>query len=234
MASNQISLGSLIRILLIIITAEALALMGISISNLPYLVILGGIRLMQIAGILWVVIHWERDLAAIGWAPGTWLHGLKQGALWSLGFALATAAAMGIVIVMGQNPLQWLRFPLPSNPRDLVIFFLVGGLIAPVAEEICFRGVIYTFMRELGTKIGALVSHQAKSPHTKRLKAFAILFALITSTFLFTILHSFHGIPVTQIVGGLVFAIAYETSGNLTVPMVIHTLGNLALFSISL
>jgi hypothetical protein len=85
--------------------------------------------------------------------------------------------------------------PLPATPSDLVLFFVVGGFIAPVAEELCFRGIIYTFFRRWG-----------------------IVFALTISTVLFVLLHSVQAIPVTQVLGGIVFALAYETSKNLMTP----------------
>jgi membrane protease YdiL (CAAX protease family) len=87
----------------------------------------------------------------------------------------------------------------------------VGGLIAPVAEELCFRGIVYSFFRRWG-----------------------ILIALVASTALFVALHTFQGLPVVQIVGGIVFAIAYETTGNLMVPITIHCLGNITIFTLSL
>jgi|LGVF01.1.fsa_nt_gb hypothetical protein len=34
--------------------------------------------------------------------------------------------------------------------------------------------------------------------------------------------------------GGILFAVAYETSGSLAAPIVIHVLGNLAIFTVSL
>ena len=40
-------------------------------------------------------------------------------------------------------------------------------------------------------------------------------------------------LPLTQIVGGIVFAIAYEKEKNLMVPVTIHCLGNLAIFSLT-
>jgi membrane protease YdiL (CAAX protease family) len=58
--------------------------------------------------------------------------------------------------------------------------------------------------------------------------------ALAASTALFVVLHSVSGIPVTQLIGGIVFALAYEVTENLMVPMVIHVTGNLAIFCISL
>jgi hypothetical protein len=42
------------------------------------------------------------------------------------------------------------------------------------------------------------------------------------------------GIPLAQVVGGIVFAVAYEIEGSLMVPITIHVLGNLAIFTLSL
>jgi len=42
------------------------------------------------------------------------------------------------------------------------------------------------------------------------------------------------GIPLPQVVGGIVFAVAYEIEGSLMVPITIHVLGNLAIFTLSL
>ena len=118
---------------------------------------------------------------------------------------------MLLIYIAGESPTALLRSPLPSRTSDLILFFVVGGFFAPVAEEICFRGILYTYFRRWG-----------------------ILPALVGSTALFVLLHSVHGLPVTQIVGGVVFAAAFETSRNLMVPITIHILGNLALFSLSL
>jgi membrane protease YdiL (CAAX protease family) len=56
---------------------------------------------------------------------------------------------------------------------------------------------------------------------------------VLFSTAVFAAFH-LPGIPVTQIVGGIVFAVAYHTGKSLMVPIVIHVLGNLAIFSLSL
>lgn len=41
-------------------------------------------------------------------------------------------------------------------------------------------------------------------------------------------------IPITQLIGGLVFATAYEIEKYLMVPILVHGLGNAALFSLLL
>jgi CAAX protease family protein len=211
MAPNRISLKTLIGVLVIVSAAEGLAVVGIKLTPLPGLAVLGIVRLLQIAGILWAVQHWENGPSAIGWAPATWGRGLVRGAVWSLGFAAAAATGMAVVYATGNNPFTLLRAPLPQSHTGLGLFFLVGGFIGPLAEEVCFRGILYTFFRRWG-----------------------ISFAIIASTAIFVSLHAVHGLPLTQIIGGIVFAIAYETSRNLMVPITIHVLGNLAIFSLSL
>ena len=59
--------------------------------------------------------------------------------------------------------------------------------------------------------------------------------ALVLSTLIFVFSHaSRHTIPVTQVIGGILFAVAYEREKNLLVPIMIHVLGNLAIFTLSL
>ena len=197
--------------LALIIATELLGWWILRLTNGPPLAIIGMMRTIQIAALAWIVIKWENGLAAIGWTPDSWPSGLAKGAAWSLGFAAAAAFAMAVIYLLGHNPLLMLKSPLPSRTWELALFFAVGGFIAPVAEELCFRGILYTFFRRWG-----------------------ILTAIAASTAIFVMLHTFHGVPLVQIVGGIVFAIAYETSGNLTVPITIHCLGNLAIFTISL
>lgn len=211
MVSSPLKLSTVAAGLALVLITELLGWRIMAWFHLPPLAVVGAIRMVQVATIVWILIKWERGLTAIGWAPETWLSGLRKGAIWSLAFAAAAGAGMAVVQLTGNNPLQMVRSPLPSSGWELGLFFLVGGVIAPVAEELFFRGILYTFFRRWG-----------------------IICALIISTAVFVALHAPHGIPFTQIIGGLVFAIAYEITGNLTVPMTIHCLGNLSIFTLSL
>lgn len=211
MVSTSIKVSTVAASLALVLATELLGWQVITWSEMMPLAVVGLIRIIQVAAVLWILIKWDRGMAAIGWAPATWLKGLKKGAVWSLVFAAAAGIGMVSVHLAGSNPLQMLRSPLPANGWTTGLFFLVGGFIAPVAEELFFRGILYTFFRRWG-----------------------IACALIVSTAIFVGLHVPMGIPLTQIIGGLVFATAYETTKNLTVPMTIHCLGNLAIFSLSL
>jgi membrane protease YdiL (CAAX protease family) len=237
METNPITFNTLIRVLVVVVVLEAMALAGIKLIPIPPLAILGLTRGLQIIGILlWAIrSQGESGLVDIGWNPAFWIRGLKMGLLWALGFAGAAGAGMAAGMAMGYDLQALLDTPLPHNQLDLMLFFIVGGFIAPIAEEICFRGVIYTFMRDLAAATGRFLRKSEATNHLdpRWLSPAAVAFAMIASTFVFTILHAYHGLPVTQIIGGLVFALAYETSRNLMVPMVIHILGNLAIFSLS-
>jgi len=196
--------------LAVVIGVELLAGWALAGIGLPRLAKIGAIRLLQIGGMLLAVLRLEGGLAAIGWQPRSWAAGLVRGLRWSLMFALAAGFGMALLYLAGQNPIALIRSSLPDRQMDLVLLFVVGGLIAPLAEEICFRGILFSFFRSYG-----------------------IMAAIVFSTAIFVALH-FNRLPATQVVGGIVFALSFETSRNLMVPITIHALGNLALFALSL
>lgn len=208
--TRKISTPTLILAMALVTAIELLAGWAFSRVSLPLYGALGLVRIFQITAVIWVVHRREGGLAAMGWSRRDWPVGLKWGAIWSVGFALAAMAGMALLHLLGHDPFRLIRFRLPTRPLDLTMLFIVGGLIGPVAEELFFRGLLYTYFRRWG-----------------------IWAALLASTVIFALLH-FNALPVTQVVGGLVFALAYEIHRNLTAPMVIHVLGNLALFSLSL
>ena len=172
------------------------------------IVLLGIIRMVEIFLFLLIVLKIENSLSSIGLAKETIIPGIKKGAIWSVSFGLIVAVAFSLMFFSGIDPLKLIESRLPRDQIELICFFLVGGIIGPVAEEIFFRGIIYGFFR----KYGAVA-------------------AILLSTMVFAAFHLFGaGIPVTQIIGGLLFALSYEMEKNLLVPMVIHISGNLAIF----
>lgn len=136
---------------------------------------------------------------------------LVRGAVWSAGFgALAGIGALALAF-MGLDPLRLIHMNLPTAPSTLALFFFTGGLVAPIAEELFFRGLLYTLLRPTG-----------------------VVPALVLSTLCFAGAHAAGGLPVTQIAGGLLFAAAFEKEGHIAVPILIHGAGNTALFTLSL
>jgi hypothetical protein len=137
--------------------------------------------------------------------------GFKKGLIWSAAFGLAASIGWVALWMAGVDGLAWIRFPLPQRPLDRAYFFVIGGAVAPVAEEFFFRGLLYGFLSRWGKWT-----------------------AVVLSTLIFALVHPIAGLPVTQAVGGVVFALAYASARSLLAPIIIHVLGNLALFSLSL
>ena len=180
--------------------------------ELPSMDVLMGLRIMEILIFFGIVSTWGGGMASVGLTRKLFRSGLGRGITWSLIFGVVAAGTFAFLIIAGINPFKLVRVPLPEPPPQLLVFFITGTLIGPMAEEIFFRGILYGFLRRWG-----------------------ILTALVISNLLFVLMHPLSGtIPVPQIVGGIVFTLAYEIKGELTAPVTIHILGNTALFSLSL
>ncbi len=208
----KISEKSLVIAVLTIIVTEifmARILGYMALADIPKV---GLIRLVQLIELICIVYIFNKDASVIGISKTTILNGLKKGLIWSAAFGGLAGTAFVTLFLSGVNPFDLFNQELPTNIRGLVIFYLVGGLIGPVAEEVFFRGYIYGFFRKWG-----------------------VAFGIIASSTIFAVLHmKGGGIPYIQIAGGLVFAISYEIEKSLFVPIVIHVTGNIALFTISL
>jgi len=212
METKKIQLKTLFLCLAAVIAIELGTWVVTSKSGYHPMLILATARLLQILLIILIVVTWGKGLPSIGLARSEMVSGLKRGLLWSAGFgAIVSIACVGL-FAAGINPLTLIKAPLPTQTGDLILFFIVGGMVGPVAEEFFFRGILYSFLRRWG-----------------------VVVAVFLSTLLFVLPHAIHQrIPITQVVGGIVFAVAYEVEGNLMVPIIIHVLGNMAIFTISL
>jgi membrane protease YdiL (CAAX protease family) len=209
MEANKITLTTLaisIAAVLAMETVFRLAISGQAGSPLPAL---GIIRTMEALCLLFIAHRFEKKPNAIGLSRSKMLPGLARGLIWSVCFGIAAGVLFWVLLAAGINPLKLVHTPLPAAPGQIIIFFLVGGVIAPVSEEIFFRGIIFGFFRRWG-----------------------VYAAILISTVLFVLPHGRH-LPLTQMVGGIVFASAYEKEKNLMVPITIHCLGNLAIFSLT-
>ncbi len=214
MEASKIKISTVIAALVAVVAVEFGARLLISQNILAHMTALGLARVAEIILLLIIIMLREKSMAAVGLAFSRIFEGLKKGLIWSLLFGAAAGIVLLVMHLVGIRVSGLFRMPLPSESKQLAAFFLVGVLIGPIAEEIFFRGIFYTFFRRWG-----------------------IPTAIILSTLLFVLPHTHASgsiIPVTQLIGGLVFAIAYEVEKNLLVPITIHCLGNLAIFTLAL
>jgi hypothetical protein len=176
-------------------------------------ILLGAARLFEITLMIIIVqICQEGRISSIGLERSTIFNGIKRGLIWSAGFGAVVLFTSFMLFLSGINPLKLIYSDLPSSFDEPFLFFFVTLILGPVAEEIFFRGLLYGFLRRWG-----------------------ILAAIFLTTIIFTGVHlAFSEMLFTPVIGGIVFAIAYEIEKKLMVPIVIHGLGNMAILSVFL
>ena len=212
MEAKKIEIKTLFLCLATVLSVEVALRLVISKGLGQPMVLLGAARLLETILITLLFLISEKGLTSIGLNRSQFVPGLKKGLIWSAGFGLVACFGFAAMIFLRINPLTYVRTPLPRNPNEIALFFLVGGVVAPVAEEVFFRGVLYGFFKRWG-----------------------VIVAIVLTTVIFVLIHTMNGgFPVTQVVGGIVFALAYEMTGSLMVPITIHALGNTAIFTLSL
>jgi hypothetical protein len=212
MEAKKVELKILIISLAAIISIELVMKAVIPKNQYLPIVILGAARLFETSLMIMIFFVWGKGMSSVGLAPSKMIHGLKKGLIWSACFGIITSLVFAVLYTVGQNPLTLIETRLPSNHSEIILFFLIGGFIAPITEEIFFRGILYGFFRRWG-----------------------VLVALILSTLLFMLVHPIGSrIPLPQLVGGIVFAVSYEMTRSLLTPITIHILGNTAIFTLSM
>jgi len=176
------------------------------------LLLLGVGRLIEGALIMGVALMGKHGLSVVGISKGRALSGFLRGLLWSVGFGALVVLVSVFLLSMGIDPLPFIKTPWLLMTGQFILFFLVGGIISPVTEELFFRGVVYGFLRRWGA-----------------------VSAIAFSSLAFVLAHhmAFTGVLLIQLTGGIVFAFAYEIEKNLMVPITLHVMGNLAIFTIS-
>ena len=204
--------------LVVLITSGALILIEILTAGIisrfkiyPLLAI-GMARIADIAAMVIIIVRWGNGMENIGLGKNKIFPGLLAGLAWAVGFGICALLLLGVMHVAGYNIRNLFFSSVETKPFSLILLFVIGGFVSPVAEEIFFRGIIYRYLRRWG----------------------AIL-AIVGSTLVFSLAHLLStGLTPVQVIGGLVFAISYEIRKNLFVPITIHVMGNMAIFTLSL
>jgi len=145
----------------------------------------------------------------------------KFDALSNLGLQMPTQHALYIFLMIGSfcmvgagvlYILQPTWFNYITLPAWLYGFtgLLLMVVLAPVVEELVFRGLLYRMLRE---RWGVLVS-------------------VAVSAAFFSLIH--HGMLFSpQLIGGVIFALAYEWSRSLWVSIALHMGANTAVYLLS-
>jgi membrane protease YdiL (CAAX protease family) len=188
---------------------------------------------------LWVLayprlrgIGWSDLRRAIGLHAGAGVlreagHGVLcyLGAIPFLAFGLAVYALLSIlrefVAGGGAQPSHPAVEQLGSaGPAGIALLFLLAAVVAPIVEEIAFRGILYGHLRGV------------VSP---RIRVASALVAALASSFIFAVVHP-QGILFVPALGGLAvgFCLFRELRGSLIAPMVAHGINNAVTLTIGL
>ena len=204
---NPLAMGLPIMILVVFLEFLSLPL-GQILSPLAVTLI---IRLLQIAVMATGIFHFNKKEAPFSLAIQPLRRALLKGVIWSGAFGFLAAALGLLLFAIGINPLKLFGSLNHQSAFQRAFFFFTGAFVSPVAEELLFRGILYASLRPMG-----------------------MLPALAITTLLFAGAHGLSGaVPITQIIGGLLFGLAYEKERHILVPILIHVLGNSALFTLA-
>ncbi len=162
--------------------------------------------ILVVATVLW---FYREPLSSLGFTTKKVPRALLFGVV---GFVVAfiAAAAVGYPIEQqfGVDPTQQALSQTATEPGLLPIVFLSGAIIAPIAEEIVFRGYMYKAFRD----------------------RFKPAYAIPLSAALFSIIHLEWRAALSLFVIGIVLAYVYEKTGNLMAPITVHILNNAIAF----
>lgn len=174
-----------------------LEMTGIALGCLIYL---AAISAMLAVARLRYGRHWREPIA---WMPFRTFRGY-----WIL-VALGIAWGLGAGVVVGYlHPAARDWFTLPKAPISVVSSFLLVVVLAPVAEEMLFRGWLYTGLRQ----------------------SFGFLPALVTTAILFALAHWEKTHLYAAAVLPIGFALGYvrEKTGSTRASALFHALYNLS------
>lgn len=105
-----------------------------------------------------------------------------------------------------------------AGPAMIAGLFVLASLVAPLVEEIAFRGILYRHLRDECGRLGLVAS---------------IVIAALASSFLFAVIHP-QGVLFAPALMGLAiaFCISRETRGSIWPAMVAHGINNAVTLSL--
>lgn len=159
------------------------------------------VRLLELLAIGYLIRHFR-----VGESLGLKLPGGDEAKIFAL-ISVCCVLMVGILLLVDRS---WLAYiSLPQWLDGMTGLFLMV-LLAPIVEELVFRGLLYRMLRE---QWGVVVS-------------------ITVSSVFFSLMH--HGMLVSpQLAGGIIFAFAYEWSRSLWVSIALHMGANGAVYTLS-
>jgi hypothetical protein len=202
-------------VLIVVLTLAAIQLLGFAIADLELsaglIVAILVLQSVLVLGAIYLIAIGLRgatpEQLGLRAAPRRWYLRAVEVAFLTLPLVwLVNATVQAFSGTPFRNPQIELIAPDGFSWSYLFGMTFVTGIVAPIAEEIAFRGVLYGWLRQrFGVPAGVAIS--------------ALLFSVA------------HGIPAlipALAVQGMVLALLYERSGSLWPPIITHGTYNAA------
>ncbi len=175
----------------------------------PWLVNLSllAIQVIAMLGSVYAILRWrrlDRSVLKLHWPRRCWIVSAIVFAVVLRIWMVPLVTLLGLLGLPMENPQIAFFAPQDATWLAAISMLLVGGIAIPFAEEVFFRGVIYTWLRQWGKRI-----------------------ALVISAFLFAIAHLHPTIVVSTFFVGLITGMLYERSQSLWTSIIVHCFFNI-------
>ncbi len=190
--------------LLLYIVAELCA--SLALSQNPHFAeheqgVIVGLRIIELAGFAFLIQKFS-VLQDLGLGVPTW-----QDMKVFLQFSAWCVAAFVLIYALMPHMFAYVSLPVWLHGLSGLVLMTV---LAPVVEEMIFRGLLYRMLRE----------------------RWGVVLSVMVSAVFFSMVH--HGLLLSpQLLGGMIFALAYEKSRSLWVSIGLHMGANSAVYTLS-
>lgn len=216
-------LASLLILLIVFVGNNILALVfgkltGIWDGFIFFVVVSFGQALFLVCGTLYLALmRWGMTFEHLGLGRQQLARGIKQGLSYGpLVFILVIFAGVVVELFYPIKPSDVQPFTEmvlnASSPLQLALLFLFGVIIAPFAEELYFRGLLFRVLKQNLGLVGGIV----------------------VSGIVFGLLHFDLSRFFPLMMGGIALAVLYHRSKSLYAPMIAHGVWNALMFLIIL
>lgn len=179
-------------------------------------------HLVFVMGAIWRLRQNEISLRELMLGPRRPVQAVSQGIFFGLGL-VGVQVLIGILIfaiaawvertfgfdLMGQARQEQLgtleSLEDMGSPFFIAFYVLLVTVVAPISEELFFRGYVYTTFRS----------------------RWGVRMAVVASAFIFAVIHPYVALFLTVFVMGILFAIFFERSRSLLSMMVAHSVVNI-------
>ena len=215
-------------------------------------------------GVLLALVAWFLRAHGVGWSDAFGLRASHAGRALPLALGvtilllpvtwlLSLVTAWGMTLVhldpVAQKPVTLVQQTVAVGPRLFLAFMAI--VLAPVAEEILFRGLLFPFFKTVfpgqafprvavrlraglypwtRRMLGRRPALWLRGVFCRQLRQPWPLWAALVTALIFGVIHLnlLTFLPLTLL--GLAFAWLYQVTGNLLAPILAHSLFNLANF----